>query len=70
MAINQINKGCIHHVCDVAKNKANIRAVSFNFHTPYPDTVDLALNIDEKRQFCDKTSELIDIGYPPVTSVL
>jgi MoaA/NifB/PqqE/SkfB family radical SAM enzyme len=64
MAINQINKGTIQHVCDVAKNKKNIRAVSFNFHTPYPDTVDLALSVDEKQRCCDEISELIGKGYP------
>ncbi|MGJ7921696.1 radical SAM protein [Neobacillus sp. LXY-4] len=64
MAINKINKGCIQHVCDVAKNKAKVKAVSFNFHTPYPDTVDLALSVDEKRRCCEEISELIDRGYP------
>jgi MoaA/NifB/PqqE/SkfB family radical SAM enzyme len=64
MAINKINKGCIQDVCDVAKNKTMVRAVSFNFHTPYPDTADLALSVDEKQHCCDKISELINMGYP------
>ncbi|MHB8063107.1 MAG: radical SAM protein, partial [Ruminiclostridium sp.] len=34
MAINQINKDDIQEVCTVVKNMKNIRAVSFNFHTP------------------------------------
>ncbi|MFZ7133359.1 MAG: radical SAM protein [Eubacteriales bacterium] len=64
MAINKINNACIHHVCDIAKNKSMVKAVSFNFHTPYPDTADLALSFDEKQHCCDKISELIDMGYP------
>ena len=34
MAINQINKGAVHEVCRLAKETPNVRAVSFNFHTP------------------------------------
>lgn len=64
MAINQINLDCIPHVCEVAKKMPMIKAVSFNFHTPYPDTVDLALSVAEKQHCCDQISKLIDQGYP------
>lgn len=36
MAINQINKGAVRDVCLAAQETKNVRAVSFNFHTPYP----------------------------------
>jgi sulfatase maturation enzyme AslB (radical SAM superfamily) len=64
MAINQLNKHCIRAVCDTAKAKPNVRAISFNFHTPYPDTVDLALTKADKRLCCDEISGLFDEGYP------
>ncbi len=64
MAINQLNQHTISHVCEVAKQKRNIRAVSFNFHTPYPDTVELALNKAEKKACCDEISAFMDHGYP------
>ncbi len=64
MAINKLNYTTIRHVCDIAKNKPTIRAVSFNFHTPYPGTEDLALSTDEKQLCCDEIAELIDLGYP------
>jgi Radical SAM superfamily. len=64
MAINKINKQSIKPVCDVAKTKPNVRAVSFNFHTPYPDTEHLALSVEEKQNCCDEISELIKEGYP------
>ena len=64
MAINQINQTTIKSVCDVAKTKRNIRAVSFNFHTPYPGTEALELNVAEKRSCCDEIAVLIDKGYP------
>jgi MoaA/NifB/PqqE/SkfB family radical SAM enzyme len=64
MAINNINKADIKDVCDAAKREANIKAVSFNFHTPYSGTEDLALSIREKQDCCDTISALIDEGYP------
>lgn len=64
MAINQLNKDCIRSVCEVAKAKSAVRAVSFNFHTPYPDTEELSLKKSEKAICCDEIANLIDEGYP------
>lgn len=64
MAVNQINKSTISHVCRTAKKKRNIRAVSFNFHTPYPDTADLALSRKEKLKCCRIISKMMDEGCP------
>lgn len=64
MAVNQINQGCIRSVCEAAKAKAAVRAVSFNFHTPYPDTVELALTKAEKTACCAEISGLMKEGYP------
>ena len=63
MAINQINKGAIEHVCNKAKELKNVRAVSFNFHTPYPDTRELALSREEKQK-CDVISRMMQSGAP------
>lgn len=64
MAINQINKNMIESVCKVAKKKEKIRAVSFNFHTPYPDTEDLELSSLEKEQCCKEIERMMKEGYP------
>lgn len=64
MAINQLNKGAVEHVCRTAKNMKNVRAVSFNFHTPYPDTAELALTREEKRACCGVISRMMDEGAP------
>lgn len=64
MAINQINKDCIKDVCQKAKDTKNVRAVSFNFHTPYPDTKDLALSKDEKKKCTDDIIEMMKKGAP------
>lgn len=64
MAINQLNKNYIEAVCRIAKTQPNIRAVSFNFHTPYPDTAQLALSRQDKERCCRIIAHMIDAGYP------
>jgi MoaA/NifB/PqqE/SkfB family radical SAM enzyme len=64
MAINNLNKHDIDAVCESAKNEANVRAVSFNFHTPYPDTEELSLTVADKQMICDEIECKIRDGYP------
>ena len=63
MAINQINKGAVESVCRTAMETKNVRAVSFNFHTPYPDTRELALSKAEKAECCGVIARMMrEIG--------
>ena len=64
MAINQINKGAVRDVCLAAQETKNVRAVSFNFHTPYPDTRELALTREEKAECCGVIREMMKAGAP------
>ena len=64
MAVNQINKDCIRDVCLTARDTKNVRAVSFNFHTPYPDTKELALSRDEKADCCAVIEQMMGEGAP------
>lgn len=64
MAINQINKDCVEHVCRLARDTKNVRAVSFNFHTPYPDTKELALTKEEKAKCCVTITDMMQEGCP------
>ena len=64
MAINQINKDAIREVCIAARDTKNVRAVSFNFHTPYPDTRELALSREEKARCVEIIREMMDQGAP------
>ena len=64
MAINAVNKDAVSHVCELARSVKNVRAVSFNFHTPYPDTQDLALTREEKARCCAVIAQKKDEGYP------
>lgn len=64
MAINQINKDTIKDVCQKAMELSNVRAVSFNFHTPYPDTKELALSCEEKTGCCAVIARMMKEGAP------
>ncbi len=64
MAINQINKDSVAHVCRIARDTKNVKAVSFNFHTPYPDTRELALTKEDKKKCCDTIEQMIKEGAP------
>ncbi len=64
MAVNQLNQGAIESVCRTAQAMKNVRAVSFNFHTPYPDTRALALSREEKAACCRTIGRMMDEGAP------
>lgn len=64
MAINQINKHAVKNVCLTARDTKNVRAVSFNFHTPYPDTKELALTQEEKAACCREIVWMMKEGAP------
>lgn len=64
MAINQINKDAVCDVCRIARDVQNVRAVSFNFHTPYPDTRELALSKEEKAKCCEDIVKMMKEGVP------
>jgi len=64
MAINQINKDAIRDVCATARDTKNVRAVSFNFHTPYPDTRELALSKREKAECCEVIKQMMKEKAP------
>jgi Fe-coproporphyrin III synthase len=64
MAINTINRLDIQAVSEIAKQENNIRAVSFNFHTPYSGTEHLSLTKAQKEECLEKITELIKQKYP------
>ena len=64
MAVNQINKRAVRAVCETAMKTKNVRAVSFNFHTPYPDTRELALTRRDKARVCAEISRMMRRGAP------
>lgn len=64
MAINKINKDSVRDVCITARDTNNVRSVSFNFHTPYPGTGELALTREEKKECCDVIRQMMKEKVP------
>ncbi len=64
MAINRLNYTELQQVTDIARDNQRIKAISFNFHTPYPGTEALSLTALERQQAVNTIKRLIDEGYP------
>lgn len=64
MAINRLNQSDIEAVCTLTRSMAKVKAISFNFHTPYPGTEHLSLSRAEKQACCERIVKLMDAGYP------
>lgn len=64
MAVNRLNQDAVREVCRTARDMEHVRAVSFNFHTPYPDTKELALGRDEKAACCQVITHMMQEGAP------
>ena len=70
MAINQINKDSVEDVCIKARDTKNVKAVSFNFHTPYPDTKELALSKEEKAKVCETIKRMKKKEKAPIFNLI
>ena len=64
MAINKMNMATVRDVIDVAEHETNVKAVSFNFHTPYPDTAELMLSREDKKRCVEDIERAMKDGAP------
>ena len=64
MAINKLNMTTVRDVIRTAEDEPNVKAVSFNFHTPYPDTAELMLSREDKKQCIEVIGQAIRDGAP------
>lgn len=64
MAINKLNYRHVQDVCNLAKVHPKIKAISFNFHTPYAGTEYLNLSLEEKIQTVKTIKQMIKEGLP------
>ena len=62
--VDNVNVDDIEHVSALARDLPNVRAASFNIHTPYPGTEYLSLTGEQRRSACTRIGDLIDQGYP------
>lgn len=64
MAVNALNKEDVAAVGYLAKEEPNVKAVSYNLHTPYPDTKDIALSKEDKIQILSTIKRLMKEKVP------
>lgn len=64
MAVNRVNIDDIEAVCALAQELRQVRAVTFNLHTPYPGTEHLTLSDEQRIQACAQIQAMIAAGYP------
>jgi len=64
MAINVINTGDIRGVAGLAAESDKVKAISFNFHTPYAGTEALSLSRSQKEEAVAVIKNLIVEGAP------
>ena len=64
MAINAINIDDIREVSEIARQEENVRAISFNFHTPYPGTENLSPTKEQKLKALEQITQLREQKYP------
>ncbi|WP_105615737.1 radical SAM protein [Vallitalea okinawensis] len=64
MAVNKMNYNEIGEVGELAKQHPHIKAISFNFHTPYEGTEHLRLNYQEKQLVVSKIKKMMKSNIP------
>jgi MoaA/NifB/PqqE/SkfB family radical SAM enzyme len=69
MVVNSLNYQSVEETIEFAKDQENIKAISINFHTPYPGTEYLMLDWDMRCKIIDKVIALKKKGYPIMNSV-
>ena len=69
MVINSLNYPSVEETIEFANNNPFIRAISLNFHNPYPGTEYLFLDWETRAQVIDLIIEKKKAGYPIMNSV-
>ena len=69
MVVNTLNYTDVENTIEYAKQNPAIEQISINFHTPFPGTEYLALDLDKRAQIIDKVIEYKKKGYPIMNSI-
>ncbi|WP_058300887.1 radical SAM protein [Gorillibacterium timonense] len=64
MAINRLNRGEVEELARFVRDHPALNSISFNFHTPYAGTEELALSREETVETVGVIKRLIREGYP------
>ena len=68
MVVNTLNYEAVEQTIEYAKNNPAIEMISINFHTPFPGTEYLALELEKRAEIIDKVLEYKKRGYPIMNS--
>ncbi|MDR1720046.1 MAG: radical SAM protein [Dysgonamonadaceae bacterium] len=69
MVVNSLNYPSVEETIEFVRQNPCIKAISINFHTPYPGTEDLFLDWDLRQQIIDSVIRYKQQGYPIINSV-
>lgn len=69
MVVNTLNYTAVEDTIEYARNNPAIESISINFHTPFPDTEYLSLDMETRKGIIDKVIEMKKKGYPVMNSV-
>lgn len=69
MVLNRLNYPCLKETLDYVRQNPHIQMISINFHTPFPETVDLKLDDAVRRQLVEDIIRYKKQGYPIMNSV-
>ena len=68
MVVNTLNYTAVEDTIEYAKSNPAIEQISINFHTPFPGTEYLALDMDKRSEIIDRVIEMKKQGYPIMNS--
>ena len=63
-AVNRISKDDIRPLTEFVRDNKKLNSISFNFHTPYPETMELCLSNEDKIRSVNEIKALIKEGFP------
>ncbi len=69
MSDNQLNRSSVGKLIRYVRKNPRIESAAFNFHTPFPETEELMLSPEEKREVIDEIIAYKKKGYPIMNSV-
>lgn len=69
MVVNTLNYTSVEETLEYVRNNSAIESISINFHTPFPPTEYLSLDMARRNAVIDKVIEYKKKGYPIMNSV-
>jgi MoaA/NifB/PqqE/SkfB family radical SAM enzyme len=69
MVVNRLNYQSVSETIEFVADSPHLKSISINFHTPFPETEELFLDWEPRRQVIDQVIALKKKGLPIMNSV-